>query len=373
MATRYFQLASEERPSEVIREAAQCLRGGGLVVFPTETVYGVAADAMHAEGLARLREVKQRSEEKPFTVHLGSRAEADRFVPDMPAIGRRLIRKAWPGPLTLIFDVPDPTRAEVIRESSPDHVAAMYREGTIGLRCPDDAVSAELLSQVGSPVVAASANPAGAPPPNEASEAMESLNGKVDIVLDAGRTRYSQASTIVRILPEGLDVVREGVLDERTLQRMNRVHILLVCTGNTCRSPMAEGILKKLLADRLGTTPDKLADQAVHVESAGTSAMAGLPASAEGVEVLRGRGIDISEHRSRPATLELLRRADYIFTLTAAHREQILLDDPSLEDRCSLLDARDIADPIGGDASVYAQCADQIENALRKRLEEIHL
>jgi protein-tyrosine phosphatase len=247
----------------------------------------------------------------------------------------------------------------------------MYNDGTIGLRCPDDPVASALLTNVSAPVVAASANPAGHNPPSDADEAVESLRGQVDIVLDAGRTRYSKPSTIVHVTADGFRHIRDGVLDERTIRRLARLNFLLICSGNTCRSPMAVGILRKLLAERFDCDIKELEQKDIHVESAGTGALAGIPASEPGVEVMRDRGIDISDHRSRPVSLELLHRADYVFTMTASHREQLLLDDPTVADRVLTLDTRDIADPIGGDKATYARCADQIEQALRARLEEI--
>lgn len=373
VTTKIYNLSELADRDEAIREAANCLQEGGLVVFPTETVYGLGANAVHPEALKRLREVKQRPPSKPFTIHIGSRSQVRRFVPELAGVGMRLVDKAWPGPLTLIFDVANVEETPVIRETSPEHIEAMYNNGTIGLRCPDDAVAGELLRQVAAPVVAASANPAGQNAPTDAEAAMETLDGQVDLILDAGRTRYARPSTIVHVTQDGYRPIREGVLDERTIRRMARLTFLLVCSGNTCRSPMAEGILRKLLAQRLKCGIDDLERKGVDVESAGTGALAGMPASEPAVEVMRERGIDISGHKSRPVTLELLHRADYILVMTASHREQLMLDDPTAADRVRTLDTGDIADPVGGDKETYTRCADQIEQALRARLEEITL
>lgn len=358
---------------DAVAEAAACLAEGGIVVFPTETVYGVGARATSPATLARLRALKQRPDEKPFTVHIGSRAAVERFVPKLEGVGRRLTEKAWPGPLTLIFEVPEAHQAPVIQESSPEHVPAMYHEGTIGIRCPDDNVALGLLSQAGVPVVAASANPGGAPAPVTAEEAIDMLDGQVDLVLDAGRTRYARPSTIVRIANGGYEYLREGVLDERTIRRLTHTHVLLVCTGNTCRSPMAEGLLRRLLAQRLGCPENQLEDRGYHVESAGTAAFPGAAPSPQGVEALRARGIDISSHRSQPLTLELVHRADYILTMTQSHLDEVRRMLPGGPARARLLGEADIEDPIGASEAVYARCADQLETALRQRLEEIPL
>src|SRR5688572_24392217 len=103
METKVRKISPDREGQEAILEAAACLASGGLVVFPTETVYGVGACATNPAAMARLREVKGREGGKPFTVHIGSRAGVNRFVPELHGVGQRLTQKAWPGPLTLIF------------------------------------------------------------------------------------------------------------------------------------------------------------------------------------------------------------------------------------------------------------------------------
>lgn len=371
MTTKVINLETASY-SDAIQEAAQVLAAGGLVVFPTETVYGVGAVAMLPEALEKLRVLKDRTDRKPFTVHIGQKTAVERFVPTLIGPGRRLVEKTWPGPLTVIFEVPDPLEASVIRESAPDHVEAMYHNGTIGVRCPDDHVAADLLSRVPLPVVAASANLAGNPAPVTAEEALTDMDGRVDLVLDGGRTRYGRASTIVQVSADGsYRLLREGILDERTIQRMNRTSFLVVCSGNTCRSPMAAGLLRRLLAQKLGCREDELAERGYHVESAGTGAYGGAPATPEAVQALRAKGIDISGHRSQPLSLELVNRADYIFAMTGRQADNIRLLAAHAESRLKRLDEQDIEDPIGGSEEDYLVCATRIEGALRRRLEEV--
>lgn len=373
MSTVVRKLEANNDRAEAIRDAARCLAEGGLVVFPTETVYGVGANATDPAALKRLREVKQRHEVKPFTLHIGSRSAVDRFVPNLSGLGRRLTEKAWPGPLTIIFHVDDPLAAPVIRETSPEHVPALYHDGTIGIRCPDDDDALNLLSAAGVPIVAASANPAAQPPPVSADEALATLEGQVDLVLDSGRTRYAKASTIVEVEGDGFKVVREGVLDERILRRLTQVNFLVVCSGNTCRSPMAEGILRKALSDKLNTPEKDLEARGYHVESAGISAAGGISAAPAAVRALRSRGIDIASHKSQPLTLDQLLRADHIFAMTEDHLDSILRLSPQARGRAQKVAEEDIEDPIGESDEVYVQCARQIEQALKQKLEEMTL
>jgi len=373
MVTELKRIDGRSPDRDRIAEVAACLREGGLVVFPTETVYGVAANALHPGALERLRRLKQRPPDKPFTVHVGTPAELDRYVPDPPPLARRLTRKGWPGPLTVIFHVADPAQAPVIRESSGDHVDNLYHKGDIGIRCPDMAVTSMLLTAAQVPVIASSANPAGQPPPTDADQAVERLGGQVDWVVDAGPARYGRPSTVVRVEGDTYRILREGVLERRTIERLAGIRFLIVCVGNTCRSPMAEAMLRRLLADRLGCKEGQLAERGYEVLSAGVAAADGMPASPHAVETMRKRGLDLSSHRSTALTAEQVERADYVFAMTAGLVEQVAAMVPSARDRCRLLDEEDLEDPLGGDQQAYADCADRIERALQRHMQEIPL
>jgi tRNA threonylcarbamoyl adenosine modification protein (Sua5/YciO/YrdC/YwlC family) len=374
METKVKKISPDREGQAAILEAAACLASGGLVVFPTETVYGVGACATNPEAMARLREVKGRNGGKPFTVHIGSRSNVTRFVPELHGVGHRLTEKAWPGPLTLIFQVNNVEAAPVIQETSVEHAPAMYYEGTIGIRCPDDRVAADVLNHAAVPIVAASANFAGEPAAVTAEEAIACLNGQVDFILDAGRTLYARASTVVRVNTDGYHILREGVLDERTIRRLTKTNFLVVCSGNTCRSPMAEGLLRHILAERIGCSEQELEERGFHVESAGISASYGLSPSPQAIEAMKARQIDISNHRSQPITLEQIHRADYIFAMTEAHLQGLSSFTAAARDRAKRIDeVGDIEDPIGADESVYAECAAQLEKAIRRRIEEVPL
>ncbi len=374
MAPATNDLRDPERYRDRIREAVDVLDGGGLVVFPTETVYGIGARADRPDAVERLGEAKQRDPEEAFTVHLARRRDVERYVDDPGRIAKRFIKKGWPGPLTLLLTTEDPSKTAIAGQVDRAVIGAIYQGGTIGLRCPDDPMAADLLGQVEGPVIAASANRAGHRPPGTAQEAVSELNGYIDLALDGGPTRYNRSSTIVRIDGDQWELVREGVLDERMLRGFAGVNVLFVCTGSTCRSPMALGIAQHLIASQRGCSPAELADRDIHFFSAGASGLPGARASPHAVDVLSQRGIDISSHTSQALRIELIHQADYIFTMTATHKAAVLAMVPSAEDRTWTLSAdQDIADPIGGDRGVYAACADTIEQALKVRLKEVEL
>ena len=371
MRTVVVTLDKQDRYGPSLREAAVALRDGALVVFPTETVYGVGANAAHTEAMRRLREVKGRISQQGFTVHIPHRQDAAKYVADPAPVTRRLARKAWPGPLTLVCRVDVPEEQEIARTISPIQLGDIYYDQKVGLRCPAHAAVTELLSEAGVPVLASSANRTGNQPPLDLRSALRDMENQVEFAIDGGRTRHNTSSTVVEIEGPDWEILREGVIDRRTVERMVRTEIVMICTGNSCRSPIAEYLFRNELARRLGMPVSDLAKHGYYVSSAGTVAADGGPISEFSHKELARRGIDASAHRSRPLTIELIQRSERIFAMSYEHRRAVIDMAPSAADRVFLLDERGpVADPIGGGAPEYHNCAMHIERAIGARLEE---
>jgi len=364
METRIVKVGAGA-PDEAVRRAVRTLRKGGLVAFPTETVYGVAAVATNASAMERLRELKSRPA-RPFSVHLGRSEDVRRYVRSVPADAQRLIEKAWPGPVTLLL----PTGGRLAdgrlnrRRGLYD---ALCREGLIGLRCPDVPVARAMLGELDEPVVAPSANLAGQPSPRTARQVIDALDGRIEMLIDAGPTRHGTDSTIVRFDADGWHVVRKGVYDARMIRGLLRRLVVFVCTGNTCRSPMAAGLARKALADRLGCRPGELEARGHEVLSAGLFAGEGQRASPEAV---RGLGADISRHRSRRLTAELIRRADMVLCMTDQHVADARRMVPDAGEKIRRLDpADDVPDPVGLAGDGYVKAARRIAKAVADALD----
>jgi protein-tyrosine phosphatase len=149
--------------------------------------------------------------------------------------------------------------------------------------------------------------------------------------------------------------------------------VLFVCTGNTCRSPMAETVFRHLVAERLGCRPDEIEQHGMVVASAGIAAWGGGKASTGAIEAMQEQGADLSGHESQPLTENLVRQADVIWTMTASHRTTILAQFPESGGRVAMLstDRLDVIDPIGGTLETYRKCAAQIRKHLADRLDTL--
>ena len=372
MKTKVVKLDSENVDSAQIKEAAEVVDAGGLVAFPTETVYGIAC-RVAADSLARLDGIKNRDASKAYTLHISRRDEIGRYVPTMGLRACKLIEKAWPGPLTVVFELSAEDIEKQRARLGQEVFEGLYRGGSLGVRCPDNPVAWALLEQTRHAVVAPSANPGGASPAVDGREALEMLDGKIDLVLDGGLCKYGKSSTVVKIGKQGIEILRGGVYSNSEIEGYSQVKFLFVCTGNTCRSPMAEGIFREYLAGKLHCAVDQLGGMGYKESSAGLLDMGGASASTESAAACSARGVDISSHRSQPLSLELIEESDRIFAMERIHQARVVALSPDAAGKCVLLAEDEISDPIGQGKAVYDRCADLIDEAVKKRIGELVL
>jgi protein-tyrosine phosphatase len=355
-----IDIRNAEDGRDVVHRAVQALAEGQLVALPTETVYGVAASACHAEAVERLLQVKGRPSSAPMALAIKSAEEAPDYVPDMSPLARRLARRCWPGPVTLVVD--DQHRDSLTLQLPKRVRQVVMPNGTLGLRVPANEMAQDVMRMLSGPLVLTSANRSGEVDAVTAQEVVAALGGDVALVLDDGPCRYGQPSSVVRVKDNCFEMLREGVVGEATLRRLANLMVVFVCTGNTCRSPMAELLMQARLAEYLGCRIEELEHRGVVVISAGIAAAPGCPPASEATQVMRERGLDLTRHEAQPLTEQIVRHADLILTMTYSHLQSIVERWPHAADRALLLlpEKRDVADPIGQTVGAYRDCAEEI-------------
>lgn len=200
-STRVVRVDAAAPDLGVMRQAAQLLRAGGLVAFPTETFYGLGAAALDPAAARRVFVVKGRPASMPLLLLVDSRAMVASVAAEIPPRASELMDRHWPGALTLVLRATPRVPTEVTAGT-----------GTVGVRVPAHAVARALVRALGEPVTAPSANPSGAAPPVTAAEVLAQLDGAIDLILDAGATPGGVPSTVLDVTVEPPRVIRQGAV-----------------------------------------------------------------------------------------------------------------------------------------------------------------
>lgn len=197
-----------------IKEAACIIKRGGVVAFPTETVYGLGANALNGEAVKKIFIAKGRPQDNPLIIHVANK-NIEEYVEEISDLGRRIMDKLWPGPLTLIFKkkkcVPDVTSANL---------------ETIGVRMPSNKIALKLIEESGVPIAAPSANISGRPSPTDVERCIEDLDGKIDYILGGEKSRVGVESTILDLTVDPPCVLRPGGITIEVLREFDeRIYI----------------------------------------------------------------------------------------------------------------------------------------------------
>jgi L-threonylcarbamoyladenylate synthase len=231
--TLVLRVDTQKPDLEKIRIAAGFIKKGGLVAFPTETVYGLGADALNAKAVLGLFKAKKRPLDNPPIVHVSALKDVHRLAEEVSSTALKLMERFWPGPLTLIFK-----RSSVVPSVT---VAGL---DTIAVRMPKHEVASALIRESGCAIAAPSANLAGKPSPTSATHVLEDLDGRIDAVLDGGSTEVGVESTVLDLTVDPPQVLRPGGISYEVLKKilgrvtLNPVAVAdrVVCVGEV-RSP----------------------------------------------------------------------------------------------------------------------------------------
>lgn len=194
---------------EELAEAAAVLKSGGLVAFPTETVYGLGGNALDEDAARKIYAAKGRPSDNPLIAHISCAAELAPLVREIPEAGRKLMEAFWPGPLTMIFP-----------KSSKVPYGTTGGLDTVAVRMPDDPVASRLIALAGVPVAAPSANTSGRPSPTTADHVWQDMNGRIDMIIDGGPVGIGVESTIVDVSSPVPSVLRPGAITMEMLREV---------------------------------------------------------------------------------------------------------------------------------------------------------
>ncbi len=224
------------RDKKVIRQAAEIIKRGGIVAFPTETVYGLGADAFNPLAVARIFEVKGRPYFDPLIVHVANNTDLDYLVVEIPSNAKKLMERFWPGPLTVVL---------LKKENVPDIVTAGLP--TVAIRMPKHSMTLRLIELAGSPIVGPSANPFGYLSPTTAEHVQDQLGDQIDFILDGGSCEVGVESTIVSFFEKEPVLLRPGgVILEEIESIIGRVEL----SPGSKEKPSAPGMLPRHYAPR---------------------------------------------------------------------------------------------------------------------------
>lgn len=340
--------------NEKIRKAANFIKKGKLVALPTETVYGLGVDGLNPEAIKLLFEVKKRPKSKPIPLLISDFTDMERLGKDIPQEAWKLTDKFWPGPLTIILYATDLV---------PNIIKG--KNLTVGIRMPDNKIALSLIESSQTPIACSSANISGDKEPNSAQEVIVSLQDKINLIINGGKTKFGVPSTVLDLTCERPTIIRQGAIKtKKLLEVLNAKHILFVCTGNTCRSIIAEQLFFKMAKEK---------NLLVEVESAGTSAINEGNVSSLTLKILEKEGIiSPSKAFSKPLTERMIKKVDLILVMEDYHLKKVLDISPSAKKKTFFLteyaglEKKEIPDPVGGSWEGYETCLIEIKKCLRQ-------
>ncbi len=348
-----------------IKKAIRVLRKGGIIIFPTDTVYGIGCDINNSAAIKEIYRIKQRKRDKPLVMFLSEKSEIKNYVKELTKSSKTIIEHLIPGPLTLIFKAKTGTFPEFTG-----------RKNTISVRVPDYPLLKKLIKKCSVPLATTSVNVSGGIP----AETHKKIGLDVDLILTDDNIPEGTPSTVLDISRYPPILRRKGALSIQTIEKYIvpkvRFHssivynIVFVCTANSCRSPMAEGILKSLIKQK--------GLKNVSVSSCGTIQNSGFPATPNAILAISELGYSIRNHRSKSITKKILKDADLFLCMENLHKRHILKLEPNLQDRTFLLTEfagkhGEILDPIGQNIDTYRKVAGDIQRYVKRIVKDIAL
>jgi protein-tyrosine-phosphatase/tRNA A37 threonylcarbamoyladenosine synthetase subunit TsaC/SUA5/YrdC len=345
-------------PSELVRVIRESIAAGSPVVLPGDCGYVALINPTGPNAEKQLAALAAVRNTTPAVLAWGPDDPAGLGLA-LPVGGKRLLSRGWPAPL--IVEVAG--RPEWPSSWSSAVRRKVWVEGKVRFRCPEHPLFDVVTPALEMPSLVVDTFFAAA------EDVLDALDDSTAAAVSSGAMSIGDQPTVVTVDESGWKIAEPGSLPVEEVEKLAARIILFVCTGNTCRSPLAEGLAKKLLADRLGCRIDDLPSRGFWVVSAGVSASSGSPAAHESIAVAAELGSDLSQHESRPVNPQLLAAADDAIAMTRGHAYALATRYPGIGPEPILLCGdEDLDDPIGAGLGVYRECARTILRHLEKHL-----
>ena len=209
MKTIIEKVDKNQQNTDVIREAGRILKEGGLVAFPTETVYGLGADALNEDAAKKIYAAKGRPSDNPLIIHITNMKALEKIVSEIPEKAKKIAEKYWPGPLTMIFN-----KSEIVPYGTTGGL------DTVAVRMPVDEIAREVIDAGGGYIAAPSANTSGRPSPTTAQHVAEDLTGRVDMIIDGGAVEIGVESSILDVTVEPPMILRPGAITKEMFEEV---------------------------------------------------------------------------------------------------------------------------------------------------------
>jgi L-threonylcarbamoyladenylate synthase len=357
----------------LLERAAEVIRSGGIVVYPTDTLYGFGVDAKNQVAMDRLYALKGRDKNKPVSVIVKNINHAREIVGDIYEYETNIFNRLLPGKITLILKARK--RIELPRLNEFKKVA---------VRIPHHQICKILVEMANTPLTSTSVNLSAKGSLNDTKKIIDLFNDRVDVIIDAGSPGTSKGSTVLDLCTMPPTMVREGDVTAGQLKKIlgydvrnrypEKYVITFVCSGNICRSPMAEGVLKNIVSE-------SRYKNRVDVISAGTLNIKDSPPTIEAIDVAQNQDIDISKHRSRGLNEDVMRKSNLIICMALDHIHYIQEHFPQYRSKVFLLrqwqldnklSNPSVSDPIGRSFSFYENILNEIRMEIKRILPEIY-
>lgn len=372
----YFKIDPQNPDPQVLDKAVETLRKGGVIVYPTDTVYGLGVDINNEKAVNRLYLLKKRDIRNPVPIMVHSVDQIEQLLGALPVNQKNLLKKLLPGKITILLKNTLKKPLQIFKQF--DNQPPPLKK--IGFRIPDYPVCYELIKKFGGPITTTSANISGKGNVLSIPEALAHFGDKLDLILDAGVMASNAGSTVIDFTKDPYLIVRKGEIEISDLKmllpaekfriRRNHFTINFVCSGNICRSPLAEAALKAMVKK---TKYKKY----IEITSSGTLDITSSPAHKYSIKVAQENDIDLSGHKSKTITPAIVKDSDLIFCMALNHYEFLRQHYPKKRRQIVLLKQWNrenklfipsIADPIGNDLDFYCNTFKEIHQEIKRIL-----